>query len=456
MDQLPLPAPPHTTSRPLASPYLKWIVTSLVLPLLVGVAVYRAMEPQLSLMNVPGKRAAEDNLTTTDLALAAVLAVKHDAPLVSTVEYVVRRNDTLEHIFRQLNLSLNDLAAIRELPEVKNALDILKPGDAITLTHLDGTLQGLTRQISDTTLLSVARDGLNFKAQLSNTPLAIKTTTVHGAVTSSLYASARNAGLSADVIMRMANDIFGWDIDFALDIRPGDQFTVTYEQQYRDNHYLSDGRILAAEFVNDHHAYRAVRYDSADGRVSNYFTPEGRSMRKQFLRAPVDFTHISSGFSLARLHPILNTIRAHKGVDYAAPTGTPIKASGDGKLEFAGVKGGYGNVIILDHGAGITTLYGHMSRFAGLHNGARVTQGQIIGYVGHSGAATGPHLHYEYRINGIYKDPRSVPLPNASPIPLSYAADFHQHADVLLMSLDRALQASASMTATSSPQADAH
>jgi murein DD-endopeptidase MepM/ murein hydrolase activator NlpD len=249
----------------------------------------------------------------------------------------------------------------------------------------------------------------------------------------------------------MANDIFGWDIDFALDIRSGDEFTITYEQQFRDNQYLGDGRILAAEFINDRRAYRAIRYESADGKINTYFTPEGRSMRKQFLRAPVDFTHISSRFSLARLHPILNTIRAHKGIDYAAPTGTPIKASGDGKVEFVGVRGGYGNVIILDHGAGITTLYGHLSRFAAIHNGTRVTQGQTIGYVGHSGAATGPHLHYEYRINGIYKDPRTVALPDASPIPMTYFAEFHQHADEQLAALDRSKQSAVNVAATVAP-----
>jgi murein DD-endopeptidase MepM/ murein hydrolase activator NlpD len=175
--------------------------------------------------------------------------------------------------------------------------------------------------------------------------------------------------------------------------------------------------------------------------VSNYFTPEGRSMHKQFLRAPVDFTRISSGFSRARFHPILNRIRAHQGVDYAAPTGTPIKAAGDGKVSFQGVQNGYGNVVILDHGSGITTLYGHMSRFVkNTRSGRRVAQGDIIGYVGSTGAATGPHLHYEYRINGVHKDPRTVPLPNANPIPPTYAGDFQQQADVMLTSLDRISQ----------------
>jgi murein DD-endopeptidase MepM/ murein hydrolase activator NlpD len=446
------PSPPTArTQSHRASPYLKWITTGLLLPTLIGLAVYKTLAPQLPTM--PTDLAELRKQATPEFPLPTLPSAQlENSALVNTVEFVVRRNDTMERIFRQLKLSVNDLAAIRELPEVKRALDLLKPGDPITLTHTDGALQGLTRQVSDTAKLSVTRDGEGFKAELINTPLTIKTTTVHGAVESSLYASARKAGLSADLIMRMANDIFGWDIDFALDIRPGDEFTVVYEKQYRDNDYVSDGRILAAEFINAGHLFRAVRYDSADGQVSSYFTPQGRSMHKQFLRAPVDFTRISSGFSLARLHPILNTIRAHKGVDYAAPIGTPIKAAGDGKVSFAGVQNGYGNVLILDHGAGITTLYGHMSKFAsGTRNGERVKQGEVIGYVGRTGAATGPHLHYEYRINGTYKDPRTVPLPNAGPIPESYMADFHHQTDPMLTGLDRATQGNLSVASSISP-----
>jgi murein DD-endopeptidase MepM/ murein hydrolase activator NlpD len=418
----------------------------MALPLAVGLLLYKLLQPYYAI------EPANINVEVTEPVLIPQ-AIQNEVRFAGTsIEYSIKRNDTLEHVFRQQNLSLTDLAAIRDLPDVKHALDVLKPGDSISLTHVDGVLQSLERRLSNTELLAVTRDGDGFKSEIINTPVTIKIITTHGSVDSSLYASAKNVGLSADVIMRMANDIFGWDIDFALDIRSGDQFTIIYEQQYRDTQYLGDGRILAAEFINDHRTYRAVRYESADEKIANYFTPEGRSMRKQFLRSPVDFTHISSGFSLARFHPILNTIRAHKGIDYAAPTGTPIKASGDGRVEFAGTKGGYGNAIILDHGAGITTLYGHMSRFATARTGAHVTQGQIIGYVGRTGAATGPHLHYEYRINGTYKDPRTVALPDASPIPMSYLADFHQRTDPLLTALDRGEQKAVAAAAPTSQQ----
>lgn len=400
--------------------------------------VYKLVSQQPNATDLPfGQLSALTQQATPEL-MPALSPPEQETALINTVEFVVRRNDTLERIFRQLQLSLQDLATIRELPEVRRALDMLKPGEPISFSHNpDGELQSLSRQVSDTTRLLVTRDESGFKAELVITPLTVKTVAAHGVVTNSLFVSARQAGLSADLIMRMANDIFGWDIDFALDIRSGDQFNVIYEKQYRNNDYLSDGRILAAEFVNDGKAFRAIRYDSVDGEVGNYFTPEGRSMHKQFLRAPLDFNRISSGFSLARLHPILNKIRAHKGVDYAAATGTPIKAAGDGKIAFQGRQGGYGNAVIVDHGSGITTLYGHLSRFGkGARKGARVQQGEIIGYVGMTGAATGPHLHYEYRINGKHKDPRTVPLPNASPLPAKYLADFQAQSATLLTRLD--------------------
>jgi murein DD-endopeptidase MepM/ murein hydrolase activator NlpD len=379
---------------------------------------------------------ADDTLVSAADVPSPVTTPSANAVTGTTIDYVIKRNDTLEQVFRRLNLSLNDLSAIREIPEARAALDMFKPGDVISLNYVDGSVQLLKRRLNNSDLLVVTRADGNFKSEVAHEIVEARVRTVRGVVDSSLYASAHDAGLSADLIMRMANDIFGWDIDFALDIRHGDEFTLEYQQLFRDNQYIGDGKILAAEFINDHHAFRAVRFDSADGSISNYFTPEGKSMRKQFLRAPVDFTHISSRFSLARMHPILNLIRAHKGVDYAAPIGTPVKASGDGKVEFAGTRGGFGNVIVLDHGAGITTVYGHLSRFASVHVGTRVTQGQTIGFVGRSGLATGPHLHYEYRVNGVYKDPRSVALPDASPIPSAYLVEFQQQSHQALEALN--------------------
>ena len=359
-------------------------------------------------------------------------------PLGDTIEFVVRRNDTLDRIFRQLQLSLNDLASIRDVPGVRERLDQLQVGDTIKLTHDEGVVQALTRRISDTEVLSVTRSDNGFAAEVIATPVEIRTTRATGTIDSSLFVAARAAGVNPEMIMQLANDIFGWKIDFALEIQRGDRFDIVYEQKYRNGDYIGDGRILAADFNNDGTLYRAIYFQSADGKISDYFSPDGRSMHRQFLRAPLDFTRISSNFNLSRLHPILNTIRAHKGVDYAAPTGTVIKVAGEGRVSFVGLKGGYGKVVIVEHGAGISTLYGHMSRFAkGLRVGQRVNQADVIGYVGMTGAATGPHLHYEYRINGVHQNPRTVKLPDAAPISSDYLGEFQSRAGTLLTQLDR-------------------
>jgi murein DD-endopeptidase MepM/ murein hydrolase activator NlpD len=220
-----------------------------------------------------------------------------------------------------------------------------------------------------------------------------------------------------------------------LDIREGDQFTLIYEELWQGGEKLPDGNILAAEFVNQGESFRAVRFEDSSGRV-DYFFPDGKSVRKAFVRAPLSFSRVSSNFNPKRRHPKLNTIRAHRGVDYAAPSGTPIKAAGDGKIIHRGRKGGYGNVVILQHGGNITTLYAHMSRFSKARMGSRVRQGDIIGYVGATGLATGPHLHYEYRRNGVHLNPRTVKLPDAKPIDPAYLADFEKVAGPLLHQLD--------------------
>ena len=360
-------------------------------------------------------------------------------PLGDTIEFVVHRNDTLDRIFRQLQLSLNDLASIRDVPGVRERLDQLRPGDTIKLTHdEEGAVHALSRRISDTEVLSVTRSESGFAAEVIATPIEIRTTRAHGTIDSSLFVAARAAGVNAEMIMQLANEIFGWKIDFALEIQPGDRFDIVYQQKYRNGEYIGDGRILAADFTNEGTLYRALYFRSGDGRIADYFAPDGRSMHRQFLRAPLDFTRISSNFSLSRRHPILNTIRAHKGVDYAAPTGTVIKVAGEGRVSFVGLKGGYGRVVIVEHGAGISTLYGHMSRFAkGLRVGQRVKQADTIGYVGMSGAATGPHLHYEYRINGVHQNPRTVKLPDAAAISAQYLEEFQGRAGTMLAELDR-------------------
>lgn len=231
--------------------------------------------------------------------------------------------------------------------------------------------------------------------------------------------------------------IFAWDVDFILDIRSGDNYYVQFEEIWQDGEFVTDGEIIAAEFNNNGRQIRAVRFKDKDN-VTDYFTPDGNSVRKAFIRAPVDFTRISSNFNPNRRHPILNTIRAHRGVDYAAPRGTPIKAAGDGKVIFRGNKSGYGKVVILQHGGNITTLYAHMSSFAAKARvGSRVRQGQTIGYVGMTGLATANHLHYEYRLNGVHRNPRTVSLPDAEPIKAEYRQQFLTEAAPILEELEK-------------------
>ena len=402
-----------------------WIIAGTTFPVLAAAVA-------LLLMRNP----ATDTPESIDLT-ALVQAVPQpvdDGP--DSVEVLVQRDDTLDEIFRSVGLDIQTLNELRARPEIRKALDLLRPGDIITLVHADGVLQSLNRQISNTLTLSVSRAGDDFAVNYIENPLESEIVGKRARIESSLFAAGQKAGMKSTTIMTLANQIFGWDIDFALDIREGDEFGVLYEQKFQDGRYVNDGRVLAAEFVNQGKTHRAVWFESKDGEVEGYFTPEGKGMRKAFLRAPLDFTRISSVFNPRRVHPLSGRVRAHKGVDYAAPTGTPIWAAGDGRIEFAGRKGGYGNAVIIDHGRGITTLYGHMSRFNKVaRTGRQVQQGDIIGYVGTTGASTGPHLHYEYRIKGQHKDPSTIPLPRTE-IPAQYLAEFRSQAETALAKLE--------------------
>lgn len=351
------------------------------------------------------------------------------------LDLLVERGDTLEILFRRNDLSLSDLAAMVALPEAAQYLKLLKPGDEIRVAHREGRIVSLDRELGDIDLLTITRADDGFEAQTVAREVDIRTVGAHGVIRTSLFEAAMEAGLSDAITMDMANNLFQWDIDFIQDVRVGDEFTVIHEELWRDGRKLRDGRIVAAEFINRGKSHRAARFESEDGDW-DYYTPEGRSVRKAFIRAPVDFTRISSNFNPNRRHPVLNTIRAHRGVDYAAPNGTPVKAAGDGKVQVRGTQGGYGNVVILQHGGNITTLYGHLSRFGKPRLGSRVRQGDIIGYVGSSGLATGPHLHYEYRIAGVHRNPRTVELPAAEPVPAEHRAGFERATARLWRQLD--------------------
>ncbi len=371
------------------------------------------------------------NTTATEAALPDT----GESRDISWQQVTVKPGDNMSLIFERLSLSPQQLHEVLEADKEEHYLRRLRPEQTLQFQIEEEKLQALQYQLSATKSFNIARDGDNFVSQLHEKPVEIRLTHATGEISSSLFQAGQEAGLSDNLIMELVS-IFAWDVDFALDIREGDSFSLLYEEQYLEGEKLRDGKILAAEFNNHGETFRAVLFTDPDGN-SQYYSEDGKSMRKAFLRSPVDFRRISSTFQRERYHPVLGKKRPHKGVDYAAATGTPIKAAGDGKVIFRGKKGGYGNVVILQHGGKYTTLYGHMSKFRkGVTSGSRVKQGQIIGYVGMSGLATGPHLHYEFRVNGVHRNPLTVKFPDAAPIAAKYKDVFMQTSSQLLAQLD--------------------
>lgn len=309
----------------------------------------------------------------------------------------------------------------------------LKSGYSIkVLLNEEKDLQNFILPLAPYKILHIEKVGpRNYRSYFEEKPIIKQLTFAKSKILGSFYASAQSAGLNDSLIMEMA-DIFGWDIDFSMDIRSNDKFKIIYEEKFVEQEKISTGHIVVAEFINQGQKYQAIRFVDNQGKVG-YYTPEGYSMNKTFLRNPVKFTRIGSKFSNSRHHPILHKLRAHKGVDYVAPSGTPVKAAGDGRVILIGYKGGYGNVIELLHGNKYTTLYAHLSYFAqGIKKGQVVKQGQIIGYVGKTGLATGDHLHYEFRVDGVHRDPLTVQLPRAMPLPSRYKPKFLSHAKQMI------------------------
>lgn len=347
---------------------------------------------------------------------------------------VVRPGQTLGALFARYGLGAEQIERLKASGPHGKRLLKLRAGQELRLTRLPQGI-AIETDLSDDETLRV--QFANDIAQVDVLPRQLETRLhqAQGVIRSSLFRDGARAGLSDAVILQMV-DIFGFDIDFALELQPNDRFSVVHEELFRNGEKVRDGAILAATFVNAGRRYQAVRHVAADGHVG-YYTATGEALKKGFLRTPLEFSRVSSGFNLNRRHPILGLMRAHRGVDYAAPTGTPIRASGDGKISFRGVKGGYGNTIELTHAGGVSTLYAHLSRFAKQRAGERVQQGEVIGYVGKSGLATGPHLHYEFRINGVHRDPQTVPLPRAEPLRGAELAQFRQraHAPLALLEL---------------------
>lgn len=371
------------------------------------------------------------------VAPATAEPVEPPAPELKRTTYTVKSGDSLSVLFKRAGLTDRDLyELIDQAPEAR-ALRRIMPGNEITFAlSQDGQLEELVYQRDQLRSLRFTREEGSFGAEeLERTP-DVRIAYRRATIDSSLFLAGQAAGMTDNLTMELAG-IFGWDIDFILDIRRGDTFSVLFEEHFLDGEKIGNGPILAAQFTNRGKTFEAVRYVDASG-DSNYYTPEGRSMRRAFLRTPVSFTRISSPFNPNRRHPVLNTIRAHEGTDYAAPRGTPVKASGDGRVKFAGRKGGYGNTIIIKHGQTYQTLYAHLNGFRrGVRSGERVKQGQIIGYVGSSGLATGPHLHYEFHVNGAVRNPVTVELPQAESVPSSEMARFESQVQPIIAELEK-------------------
>ncbi|EPJ86899.1 MULTISPECIES: peptidoglycan DD-metalloendopeptidase family protein [Pseudomonas] len=383
---------------------------------------------------------------TTEAAAQVEAPVAEEKKGPDHREVIVAKGDTLSTLFEKVGLPSTSVHEIVASDKQAKQFTQLQRGQKLEF-ELDpeGQLTNLHTKLSDLESITLTKNDKGYVFNRVITKPTVRSAYVHGVINSSLSQSAARAGLSHSLTMDMAS-VFGYDIDFAQDIRQGDEFDIIYEQKVVNGKSVGNGPILSARFTNRGKTYTAVRYTNKQGN-SSYYTADGNSMRKAFIRTPVDFARISSKFSAGRKHPILNKIRAHKGVDYAAPRGTPIKSAGDGKVLLAGRRGGYGNTVIIQHGNTYRTLYGHMQGFAkGVKTGGTVKQGQVIGYIGTTGLSTGPHLHYEFQVNGVHVDPLGQKLPMADPIAKGERARFLAQSQPLMARMD---QEKATMLASS-------
>jgi murein DD-endopeptidase MepM/ murein hydrolase activator NlpD len=400
------------------------LLVALIAPGFAGATLQPAEPSRISLaLDVPPLAA-----DATDVAVLDDLPQQTEWQMVK-----VRNGQTLAAIAGNLGMSRQDLHRVLMHPGAREPLSRIRVGDEFAFQIEDGRLQAIRfdRDESHRVVLRLSDESIAEEVQQRMVQRRVQLAS--GEITDSLYGAAERAGMSSAATLELAK-AFGYDIDFAQDLRVGDQFHVVYEEIWRDGERLRQGDVLAATFVNQGKRYQVFRYEFADGR-SEYYDADGRPTKKSFLRMPIDFARISSRFSAARKHPVLGTTRAHKGVDYVAETGTPIMAAGDGKVTYAGWKGGYGRTIIVDHGNNVTTLYAHMSRMGNYKTGSRVRQGAVLGYVGASGLATGPHLHYEFRVAGVHRDPLKVTLPKPEPLPATELARFRLQTQPMLAQL---------------------
>lgn len=342
--------------------------------------------------------------------------------------------DTLSSIFKRAGLSGQTLQAVLQNNQHAKILASIKLDQQIQLLIRDKQLRKLIMPISTTQFLVVSHDGLKYTTELKSRKMDGHNDYLTATVQGSLYLTAKRLNIPYKLVQQMT-DILNWEIDFSKEVRTGDQFSIVYKAYYIDDKLVSTGEIIAVTYTNRESAHQAIRHESTTGDY-DYFNPQGISLKKAFSRYPIKFSHISSTYSLSRYHPILHYSRPHKGVDLAASIGTPIHATGDGRVEVIERHSGYGNMIKISHNKIYTTLYAHLLRFQkGLSKGDHVKRGQIIGYVGQTGLADGPHCHYEFHINHQPKNPSAVALPRAMPVPAKEMASFKAKSSALLAQL---------------------
>jgi murein DD-endopeptidase MepM/ murein hydrolase activator NlpD len=386
-------------------------------------------------MAEPVSSSAPSGIEFPSVQSATKEPVAKKAPELDWQAFDIRSGDTLSSLFRKAGFDDGLMLSVIHGEGEAGELQRLYAGETIRFaTDQSGELAVIKLQRNLLESLKISKSDDGFQGETVIRKPDSRPAFASGEIEGSLYVAAREAGLSDRVAMEMAG-IFGWNIDFVYDVRKGDRFEVVYEELYLDGEKFDTGNILSARFVNRGEEVIALRYTDSTG-DTDYYSPNGSSMRKAFLRTPIS-ARVSSSFNLQRRHPVLDVVRPHEGTDYAAPPGTPIKAAGDGRVIFAGWKGGYGRTVILQHGDNITTLYAHMNRLGrGIKHGSRVKQGDTVGHVGSSGMVTGPHLHYEFRVNGSPRNSRTVKLPDAKPVPKSEIARFQSFAEQEVAKLD--------------------
>ncbi len=351
-------------------------------------------------------------------------------------EIKTQAGDSLATLFKYMGLNTQCLHAIMQDNPHAKTLTQIQPNQMVQFLIENNELAQLILPISKSQSLIVKHTDSGFKTQLHTYETYTKPETVTGTIQNSLYTTAKNTHIPYALIQQMA-DILSWQINFSKDLREGDRFTIHYDVHYINNERIRTGDILSVSYTNQGKTYQAIRHQTKSGKV-DYFTPEGKSVRKAFSRYPIQFSHISSSFNLSRMHPILKRRRPHRGIDLAAPIGTPIRATSDGRIVSIGYDNGYGNKIKIQHAGPYTSLYAHLLKFQkGLKRGDFVKRGDVIGYVGQTGLADGPHCHYEFRINNEPKNPATVSLPAALPIPETELAAFKKQANIELAALEK-------------------